>query len=83
MINIKILGSYCVNCERLEAITQKVFETPCLKAKIEKVSDYAEIMKHPILAAPSFVILGNWSPQGRCLVGLESLGDRMGNFRIY
>lgn len=37
MINIKILGSDCANCKQLETVTQKVFETPWLKAKIESI----------------------------------------------
>jgi small redox-active disulfide protein 2 len=56
MVNIKVLGSGCANCKRLEATTRKVVETLSLDAEIEKVTDYAEIMKYPILSTPGLVI---------------------------
>ena len=56
MINIKILGSGCANCKRLEATARKVVETLGITAEIEKVTDYAEIMKYPILSTPGLVI---------------------------
>lgn len=56
MVNIKILGSGCSNCKRLEAETRKVVESLGLEAEVEKVTDYAEIMKYPILSTPGLVI---------------------------
>jgi small redox-active disulfide protein 2 len=56
MKNIKILGSGCANCKRLEATTRKVVDALGIEAEIEKVTDYAEIMKYPILSTPGLVI---------------------------
>jgi small redox-active disulfide protein 2 len=56
MFTIKVLGSGCANCKRLEATTRKVVETLAIKAEIIKVTDYAEIMKYPIMATPGLVI---------------------------
>jgi small redox-active disulfide protein 2 len=56
MIKIKVLGSGCTNCKRLEATARKVVETLGIEAEIEKVTDYAEIMKYPIMATPGLVI---------------------------
>ncbi|MBA4420226.1 MAG: thioredoxin family protein [Anaerolinea sp.] len=56
MIRIKVLGSGCTNCKRLEASTRKVVETLGIEAEIEKITDYAEIMKYPILNTPGLVI---------------------------
>jgi small redox-active disulfide protein 2 len=56
MIKIKVLGSGCANCKRLEATTRKVVEDLGIEAEIEKVTDYAEIMKYPILSTPGLVI---------------------------
>ncbi len=56
MIKIKVLGSGCANCKRLEAMTRKVVENLGIEAEIEKITDYAEIMKYPILSTPGLVI---------------------------
>lgn len=56
MLTIKVLGSGCANCKKLEAITHKVVENLGLQAEIIKVTDYAEIMKFPILSTPGLVV---------------------------
>lgn len=56
MLNIKILGSGCANCKRLEQIARKVVEDNHVEAEFEKVTDYAEIMKYPIMSTPGLVI---------------------------
>lgn len=56
MMKIKILGSGCANCKRLEALTRKVVDHLGIAADIEKVTDYAEIMKYPILHTPGLVV---------------------------
>jgi small redox-active disulfide protein 2 len=65
MVNIKVLGSGCANCKRLEATARKVVETLAIEAEIEKVTDYNEIMKWPILSTPGLVIDGKLVCAGR------------------
>jgi small redox-active disulfide protein 2 len=65
MINIKVLGSGCANCKKLEATTRKVVADLAIEAEIEKVTDYAEIMKWPILSTPGLVINGKVVSAGR------------------
>jgi small redox-active disulfide protein 2 len=56
MVNIKVLGSGCANCKKLEAVTQKVVTNLGIEAQIDHVTDYADIMKYPILSTPGLVI---------------------------
>jgi small redox-active disulfide protein 2 len=56
MLTIKILGPGCDNCKRLASLTEKALTNLALNVKVEKVTDYAEIMKYKILATPGLVI---------------------------
>jgi len=65
MLNIKILGSGCANCKRLEANARKVVADLGLEAEIEKVTDFNEILKYPILSTPGLVINEKLVSSGR------------------
>ncbi|HOD45364.1 MAG TPA: thioredoxin family protein [Anaerolineaceae bacterium] len=65
MLNIKILGSGCANCKRLEALAREVVGSLGLEAEFEKVTDMAEIMTYPILSTPGLVINGKVVSSGR------------------
>ena len=65
MLNIKILGSGCANCKRLEQMARKAVETLGLEAEVEKVTDFNEIIKYPILSTPGLVINEKLMASGR------------------
>ncbi|NMD30349.1 MAG: thioredoxin family protein [Chloroflexi bacterium] len=72
MLNIKILGSGCANCKRLEALAREVVGSLGLEAEFEKVTDMAEIMTYPILSTPGLVINGKVVSSGR-IPGLSEI----------
>ena len=65
MINIKVLGSGCANCKRLEQIARKAVEDLGIEAEFEKVTNYNDIMKYPILSTPGLVINEELVSSGR------------------
>lgn len=56
MLTIKVLGSGCANCKRLEQIARKVIADMNIEAEVVKVTDYNDITAHNILSTPGLVI---------------------------
>ena len=56
MLNIKVLGSGCANCKRLEAETRTALDGAGITYELEKVTDYADIAAYGILSTPGLVI---------------------------
>ncbi|MGB4592470.1 MAG: thioredoxin family protein [Coriobacteriia bacterium] len=53
---IKILGSGCVNCVKLEALAKKAVEELGIDAEVVKVTDYVDIMAYGIMSTPGLVV---------------------------
>lgn len=56
MLTIKILGSGCANCKRVEHIAHKVVSEMGVEAEIIKVTEYPDIMAYNIMSTPGLVI---------------------------
>ncbi len=65
MVEIKVLGPGCANCKRLEQITRKAIDSLAADAKIEKVSDYQEIVELGVMATPGLVVNDEVVSSGR------------------
>ncbi len=56
MLTIKVLGSGCANCKRVEQITRKIVEELAIEAEIVKVTEYPKIMAYNVISTPGLVI---------------------------
>lgn len=65
MLKIKILGTGCPNCNKLEQEIKKAAENLAVEAEFEKVSDYQKIMDYDVLSTPGLVINGKVVSSGR------------------
>lgn len=55
-MEIKILGTGCPNCQKLEANAKKALEELKLEAVVEKVTDIQDIMSYGVLGMPALVV---------------------------
>jgi small redox-active disulfide protein 2 len=65
MITIKILGSGCANCKRLEQEVREALAGTTIEHEIVKVTDYADIMTYGILSTPGLVMNEQVKAAGR------------------
>ncbi len=65
MLKIKILGSGCANCKKLEAVARDAATTAGLEADFEKVTDMKAILAYDILSTPALVINDKVVASGR------------------
>ena len=53
---IKILGTGCAKCQRLEQLTREVVAELGVDAQFEHVRDMPSIMAYPVMSTPALVI---------------------------
>lgn len=62
---IKVLGSGCANCKKLEENTRKAVAELGIDATIEKVEAIKDIMAYGVMKTPALVVDGKVKIMGR------------------
>ena len=55
-MEIKILGSGCPNCKRLEKLARAAVDELGIEATVTKVQDFDKIMAYDIISTPALVV---------------------------
>ncbi|MFZ5353743.1 MAG: thioredoxin family protein [Bacillota bacterium] len=53
---IKVLGSGCANCKRLDANVREAVKQLGIEADVQKVEDFKDIMKYGVMRTPALVV---------------------------
>jgi small redox-active disulfide protein 2 len=53
---IKVLGSGCANCQKLEGLAAKAVADLGIDAEIVKVTDIGQIMAYGVMSTPALVV---------------------------
>lgn len=56
MVTVKILGSGCANCKKLEAVAREAAAAAAIEADFIKVTDMQAIMAYDLLSTPGLVV---------------------------
>lgn len=67
MTKIQILGPGCPRCETLEENTRAAVEALGLDARVEKITDVAEIARMGVFTTPGLAVDGEVKSTGRLL----------------
>ena len=71
MLTVKILGSGCANCKKLEAIAREAANDAGVEAEFIKVTDMNTILTYDVLSTPGLVINDKLVSSGRIPTKLE------------
>ncbi len=65
MLTVKILGSGCANCRKLEAVAREAATAAQLQAEFIKVTDLQSILAYELLSTPGLVVNERLVSSGR------------------
>jgi small redox-active disulfide protein 2 len=64
-MEVKILGTGCARCRRLEQLTREVAAETATAIEVDHVTDMARILEYPITGTPALVVKGEVKSSGR------------------
>ena len=65
MLDIKVLGTGCANCIKLENLVKEVISESNLSANVEKVTDREKFMDYGVMLTPGLVVNGKVLSSGK------------------
>jgi len=65
MLDIKVLGSGCSNCLKLESLVKEVVTDNNIPATIEKITDRTKFMDFGVLLTPGLIVNGKVLAMGK------------------
>jgi len=65
MLNIKVVGSGCPNCQKLEALCNEVVSEKGFEANIEKVTDVNDFEDLDVFITPGLIVNDKVLSQGK------------------
>ena len=65
MLQVKVLGSGCPNCKRLEAETRAALDEAGIAYELMKVTDFADIASYGVMSTPALVVNESVVSSGR------------------
>lgn len=65
MLSIKVLGSGCANCKRLETETRATLDAENIVYDLTKVTDFAAIAGYGVMQTPALVVNDKVVSSGR------------------
>jgi small redox-active disulfide protein 2 len=74
-MEIKVLGPGCANCFKMEELAKTAVKELGIEAKIEKITDIAQIAMHGILSTPGIIVNGKIKHSGKPLPSLDKMKE--------
>ena len=65
MLEIKVLGSGCANCIKLENLVKEVISENNIPANVEKITDREKFLDYGIMLTPGLVVNGKVLSSGK------------------
>lgn len=65
MLTVKILGTGCANCKKLEAVARQAIAEAGASAEVVKVTDMKDILAYDLMATPGLVVNERLVSSGR------------------
>jgi small redox-active disulfide protein 2 len=74
-MEIKVLGTGCFNCRKLEEMVKVALKELGRTADVMKVTDISEIAKHGILSTPGLIVNGRVKHAGKPLPTMDQIKE--------